>query len=95
MNARKIIDAMCDNAHMRGFFGDVSEEFRAEQTKLLENLSGKDQYDWLARNRSNLINHCDLSEDDLNIPVPPERAPRGWDQIEGNGFNDIDTSPQE
>ena len=57
-----IVNAMCANGHMNGFFGDVSAGFQKEQRQILEDSDQDRRRDWLERNRSNLIWRCDVPE---------------------------------
>lgn len=63
-NTRIIIDAMCDNGFMNGWFGDVSERFRAEKVEELMALSTEQKRIWVELNKFNLTVYCQLN------PIP-------------------------
>ena len=59
-NTVEIVAAMCKHGFMNGWFGDVSEEFQAEQVQLLNNLSEREYAAWIDRNKFNLTTYCNI-----------------------------------
>lgn len=59
-NTVKIVAAMCKHGFMNGWFGDVSEEFQAEQVEWLDNMSDKEYAAWIDRNKFNLTTYCGI-----------------------------------
>lgn len=63
---QRIVDAMCKHGYMHGFFGDISDEFRASQVDKFLAMPRQQQTDWLERNRF-LI--CKITADSMNFEL--------------------------